>query len=265
MRPIITLTTDFGVSSPYVAQVKAEILCRNPDAAIVDVTHTIGTQNILEGAIVLDDVARRFPAGTLHVAVIDPGVGTDRRIVYVEAGSQRYLSPDNGLLTLVARRTAPSRSIVLTERCFWNADVSNTFHGRDIFAPVAGHLSLGVAAEELGPSIHGIVTLPIPEPQITADQVAGNILLSDSFGNLITNIRHEQLQSLGPLDQLNVTCEGRTILGVGRTYGDKSSAELIALVDSQGRLEIAIVGGNAAQAIASPGASVVVQRGTRDS
>jgi S-adenosylmethionine hydrolase len=261
MRPIITLTTDFGISSPYVAQMKGEILSRNREAVIVDIKHAIAPQSIVEGAIILDDVSRRFPPGSIHVAVVDPGVGTARRLVYAESGSQRYLAPDNGLLSLVARRTPPGRVIELRDKHYWNDGVSHTFHGRDILAPVAAHLSLDLEPELLGPAVDNLLLRRIPEPQVAADHILGQALLADSFGNLITNIRREQAELLASPDQLNVACQQCNIRGISRAYGDRSPGEMIALFDSQGRLEIAVVHGSAAQALgAESGASVVVRR-----
>lgn len=261
MRPIITLTTDFGISSPYVAQMKGGILSRNREAVIVDITHAIAPQNIVEGAIVLDDVARIFPPGTIHVAVVDPGVGTSRRLVYAESGSQRYLVPDNGLLTLVARRIPPAMVIELRDKPYWNSDVSHTFHGRDILAPVAAHLSLGLEPELLGPLVDNLFLLAIPEPQVAADHILGHVLLADSFGNLITNICREQVERLASPDQVSVACNDCNLCGVSRTYGDRRPGETIALFDSQGRLEIAVVHGSAAKEIgAELGTSVVVRR-----
>lgn len=261
MRPIITLTTDFGLSSTYVAEMKGEILSRNREAMIVDISHAIKAQDVVHGAVVLDDVTRRFPPATIHVAVVDPGVGTTRRIVYAEIGDQRYLAPDNGLLTLLCRRTPPSRLIHVAEPRFWASEVSDTFHGRDIFAPVAAHLSLGLDPAELGPVIDTLVEAAIPEPQVESDCITGQVLVADPFGNLITNIRREQLASLGPLAELRVHYKSFNIAGVGRTYGESPRGAVIALLDSHGRLEIAVVQGSAlARSGGIPGESVVVRR-----
>lgn len=260
--PIITLTTDFGISSPYVAQMKGVILGINPDLQIVDVTHAIGPQNILEGAIILGDVAHTFPPGTLHVAVVDPGVGTDRRIVYVQVGGgQTFLVPDNGLLTHVLKRHPPERLLHMNRRETWNNSVSHTFHGRDIFAPLAARLSLGTPPEQLGAPIEDIVRVKIPEPEFDDNRLRGQVLVVDSFGNLITNILEMQVVALGPSEDLLVLCDRHSIEGVNRIYADKPHGETIALIDSQGRLEIAVAGGNAAKMLgAGQGAAVVVHR-----
>jgi len=261
MRPIITLTTDFGVSSPYVAQMKGEILSRNREAVVVDITHAIAPQNVVEGAMVLADVARRFPTDTIHVAVIDPGVGTSRRLLYAEIDSQRYIAPDNGLLTLVVRRSTPTTLIELREDSYWNGQVSSTFHGRDILAPLAAHLSLGAEPARLGASANSLFLLSLPEPQIATDHIVGHVLLADSFGNLITNIYREQVCALAAPELLSVTCKERMVCGISRTYGDRRPGEIVALFDSQGRLEIAVAHGNAAKLIgAELGTSIVVRR-----
>jgi S-adenosylmethionine hydrolase len=196
------------------------------------------------------------------VAVIDPGVGSSRRLVYAEIGGQHYVAPDNGLLTLVARRSCPTRLIELAEARYWSNNVSNTFHGRDILAPVAAHLSLGVAPQQLGPAIENLFMLSIPEPQVAADRILGHVLLADSFGNLITNIHRDQVQQLGPPEQLRVACQEWNASGIRRTYSEDRPGETIALFDSQGRLEIAVVQESAARLIgAELGTSVVVSRG----
>jgi S-adenosyl-L-methionine hydrolase (adenosine-forming) len=259
MRPIITLTTDFGLGSPYVAQMKGVILSIFRDLDLLNITHAIGPQNVREGAIVLADVTPRFPAGTIHVAVIDPGVGTARRIVYVEASEQRYLVPDNGLLSFLTQHQRPRRMIALEDPQFWLLQPSNTFHGRDIFAPVAAHLARGLDPAQLGSVTEAIVMLDWPKPQVTSSRVAGEVLYVDSFGNLITNVPSTAIGSLGAADTLVVECGGQTIRGIIATYGAALPGELVALIDSQNRLEVAIVNGNAARALqVEPGAPVVV-------
>jgi len=246
MRPLITLTTDFGQGSPYVAQIKGAILsgCREVD--LVDVTHAVGPQNVREAAVVLADATPRFPAGTIHLAVVDPGVGTQRRLVYAEIGQQRYLAPDNGLLTLLAHKSPPTRIVALANRRYWAAEPSSTFHGRDILAPVAAHLARGVDPADLGPPLETLVLLNIPQPMRSAGSVAGEVLYVDSFGNLITNIGRDDLELLGDLARLSIECAGRSLPGLVPTYASAGDGQLVALVDSQSRLEIALVGGHAA-------------------
>ena len=190
---IITLTTDFGTGSPYVAAVKGVVLSINPAVTLVDVTHDVRAQDVRHGALILDDVTGRFPPGTIHVAVVDPGVGTDRKILVAEIGGRHYVAPDNGLLSRLARRTPPSDVRELTESRYWLDSVSATFHGRDVMAPVAAHLSLGLDPEKLGPPLAKLAMLDWPEPVVSSGRIEGEILDVDSFGNLITNIDAELL------------------------------------------------------------------------
>ena len=260
MLPLITLTTDFGEGSPYVAQMKGVILTRHPAAQIVDITHGIPPQHVMQGAVVLDDVVRFFPPGTIHIAVVDPGVGTARELIYAEIGAQRLLAPNNGLLSLLAERDRPTLLIELRERWFWANQVSATFHGRDILAPVAAHLALGAKPAEFGPPLARFVQLASRQPHVAADHILGSVLMADSFGNLITNIRSEALAAVGPLHRLSVRCKDRIMHGVNRTYGDFAIGSLIALLDSQDRLEIALVNGSAQQELqAAEGTEVIVQ------
>jgi S-adenosyl-L-methionine hydrolase (adenosine-forming) len=262
MRSIITLTTDFGTGSPYVAQMKGVILsiCREVD--IVDLSHAIRPQDVREGALALADATPRFPPGSIHVVVVDPGVGTSRRILYAEIGEQRYLAPDNGLLSRLVSTAQTPLLISLENPAFWLPEPSPTFHGRDILAPVAAHLARGLDPCELGPSRETLVLLDWPQPQRSADRITGEVLLVDSFGNLITNLCRADVAALGNPASLTIDYGGRQICGIVPTYSAALSGELVALFDSQDRLEIAKVGGNAALDLRiEPGESVtVIQR-----
>ena len=173
---------------------KGVILSWNPHATIIDVTHGIPPQDISAGAWTLAEVADSFPAGSIHVAVVDPGVGSERAIVYAEIAGRHYIAPDNGLLGRLAVRTPPSRILTLTERRFWQERVSATFHGRDIMAPVAARLSLGLDASQLGTPRQGLVELPEPEVRILPNKIEGRVRSIDSFGNLVTDITSEMLE-----------------------------------------------------------------------
>ena len=245
-RSIITLTTDFGAGSPYVAQIKGVILTIHPQAVLVDITHAVAPQDIRQGALVLEDVTPRFPDGSIHVAVIDPGVGTDRRILAAEIGGRYYLAPDNGLLGRLAFQDPAARVVALAKREYWLPAVSPTFHGRDIMAPVAAHLSLGAALEDLGHPCDGLQQLRWPEVTIVGNRIQGEIIAIDSFGNLISNISHDVLAAVGVTDSAMVHCGGRTISGLAATYGQCPSGTLVALIGSSSRLEIAVVNGSAA-------------------
>jgi S-adenosyl-L-methionine hydrolase (adenosine-forming) len=242
----ITLTTDFGSDSPYVAAMKGVILSIDPDARIVDLTYAVPAQDVRQGALVLDEVTPWFPAGTIHVAVVDPGVGSQRRIVYAEIGDQRYVAPDNGLLDRLAARRRVSRIIAVAERAFWLPAVSATFHGRDIMAPVAARLSRGLAAEQLGPPIEKLVTLTWPEVVVLPREIRGTVQSIDSFGNLITDITGPMLADVPRDESVRIACDEHETLGIYRTYSDQPAMTLMALVGSSGRLELAIVEDSAA-------------------
>lgn len=260
MRPLITLTTDFGLGSPYVAQMKGVILSHGEDATLIDITHGIRPQHIREGALVLADATPRFPVGTIHVAVVDPGVGTSRKLLYAEFGGQRFLAPDNGLLSLVARQMPRGLVISLKRPEYWGATVSPTFHGRDILAPVAGRLASGLAPDKLGPPLVVLVELTVPEARIAADHALGEVLLVDSFGNLLTNIPADRLPAAALGADLVVECKGRTIAGLQSAYEVAPPGTLVAIVDSQGRLEIAAVRGSAASVLGACEGTAVVAR-----
>lgn len=257
---IITLTTDFGPQSPYVAAMKGVILSLDPSVTLVDITHAVPAQDVEAAALVLDDVTDLFPPGTLHVVVVDPGVGTDRAILYAELGAQRYLAPDNGVLTrLLTRFGSAGRVRHVTAAQWFRHSVSKTFHGRDIFAPVAGHLARGLDPAELGPRAEEALVLPVEEVQVSSTRIRGIVQAVDSFGNLITNIRADQLAGR-PTDRRACVVFGIfETWGIYNTYGEQPPGTLVALIDSHGRLEIAIVGDNAAERLGlSVGTPVVV-------
>lgn len=242
---IITLTTDFGVGSRYVAAMKGVILSINPHANIVDLTHAIPHQDIRAGAIALSETARWFPPDTIHVAVVDPGVGSNRRIAYARIGQQHFIAPDNGLLSGLTRFEAPSKIVCLTKSDFWLSDVSSTFHGRDIMAPVAARLSLGTPPDELGDACDKLIELPWPEVQQVPNRIDGEVIEVDSFGNLITNITREMLTGVPTSDLVTVCCEEHETQGIYATYSDQPPMTFMAHVGSTGRLELAIVDENA--------------------
>lgn len=246
-RPIITLTTDFGPGSPYVAAMKGVILSINPDVELVDITHAVPHQDIRQGAIVLDDACRWFPDGAIHVAVVDPGVGSMRRIVAARCGPHTFVCPDNGLLSRLALRHPPSTIIHVTRAEHWRPQISNTFHGRDIMAPVAARLSLGLPAEQLGDPLSELVTLDWPEVCVSPGKIEGVVESVDSFGNLITNITASQLETVPRgEDQVRIECDEHETCGIFKAYADQPPMTLIALVGSSGKLELAIVDESAA-------------------
>jgi len=242
---IITLTTDFGGGSRYVAAMKGVILSINPHVHIVDLSHAVPHQDIRAGAIVLAETARWFPPETIHVAVVDPGVGSDRRIVYARIGTHHYVAPDNGLLRGPTMLEPASKIICLSRPEHWLPDVSPTFHGRDIMAPVAARLSLGLSPDELGEPCGQLIELPWPEVQQVPNRIDGEVIEVDSFGNLITNITGDMLNGVPTNDLVQVSCEEHETQGIYATYSDQPPMTFMAHVGSTGRLELAIVDENA--------------------
>ncbi len=238
---IITLTTDFGPSSPYVAAMKGVILSINPQVRLVDLSHSVPPQQVLAGAQVLDEISPLFPPGTIHVAVVDPGVGTSRAIVYAEIGDGRYICPDNGLLGRLAEREAPSKIVRITSECFFRLPVSSTFHGRDIMAPVAAHLSLGIDPDQLGPPLSQLQQLDWPGAVKVANRIEGEVVAVDSFGNLVTNITREMLADVPTDERVAIRCDEHETRSFFSAYADQPPMTLVAVIGSNDQLELAIV------------------------
>jgi hypothetical protein len=248
-RPIITLTTDFGGGSHYVAAMKGAILAINPDVTIVDVSHEIWPQDIRTGGWILATSAPNFSPGTIHVAVVDPGVGMDRAIVIADIDGQRFVAPDNGLLGLVASAGNVQGAYRVEEPKYWRDEVSATFHGRDIMAPVAAHLSLGVAAESFGPVHDGLTRLDWCAPTVASRSIVGEIVFVDTFGNLISNVSRRALANI-PVDATpTVDLAETSRIDLVETYGNRPADTPVALVGSSGYLEVAVVQGDASQAL----------------
>jgi S-adenosylmethionine hydrolase len=257
---IVTLTTDFGMGGPYVAALKGVLLDLAPGVQMIDVCHTISPQNILEGGFVLAGIVDVFPRGTVHLAVIDPGVGTDRRLIAAKVAGAWFVVPDNGLLTGVARGRELSGIWELTNPDLRRSVVSATFHGRDILAPAAAHLIRGGDPAVLGPARTGFIKLRNFEPSADDQGFVGEVIFRDAFGNLITNINADHLGG-SPRDAWKIEIAGERIQGILRTYGDRSSGTLIALVGSSGWVEVAVVNGDAArQLTAGAGTTVWIRR-----
>lgn len=248
-RPIITLTTDFGHGSAYVAQMKGVILSMNPEVNVVDVTHDIPPQDIRAGAQTLSDLFDWYPEGAIHVAVVDPGVGTSRNIVYVNAGGRHFIAPDNGLLSRVIRQHEPQQQVFLTNSEYWLGDVSSTFHGRDIMAPAAAHLSLGLDPEKLGEGAEKLNRLSWPEIHLENCSIQGTIISFDSFGNLITDITAQTLFEASAKNPMSIHCGHHEIQNLVKTYGTQPPGSLVALIGSSHFLELAVVNGNAAHVL----------------
>lgn len=249
---LITLTTDFGMKSPYVAAMKGVILSTNPAVRLLDLSHEIPPQDVRHAAFFLAAALPLFPPNTLHVIVVDPGVGTERAILYVEWGAQRLLAPDNGCWTLL-RRDEVHKVIRLTNAAFWRRVVSRTFHGRDVFAPAAGNLSLGLDPIYLGPLVSEWEQLHIPGVEIGVNELRGEVIFVDDFGNLITNIP--------PSDQGAVIIGDAEVTERVRAYGEAPAGTLVALTSSFDTLEVAEVQGNAARRLgAQVGTSVFLRK-----
>jgi S-adenosyl-L-methionine hydrolase (adenosine-forming) len=222
---------------------KGVILTIDPGARIVDLSHAIPPQDLQHAAFFLAGALPCFPPGVIHVIVVDPGVGTARALLYVELSGHRLLVPDNGCWTELSRATGGEpRVIRLAERSYWRDSISSTFHGRDILAPVAGHLSLGLDPALLGPEVRSWVTLAIPAARASPGGWQGEVVFVDHFGNLITNIPAEALAAAAIRVQVGKGETGRRV----RTYGEAEPGTLVALISSWGRLEIAVAQGSAA-------------------
>jgi S-adenosylmethionine hydrolase len=255
---IITLTTDFGLEDAYVGVLKGVILGINPAATIVDLCHAIPPQDVRAAAFLLHTAWPYFPPGTIHVVVVDPGVGSQRRAIAVDAGTATFVAPDNGVLSYVLAEVKEAQAVHLTNRRYWLPQMSATFHGRDIFAPVAAHVSLGVPLTALGEplSLGELVTFPLPCPERQGDGWVGHVVHVDHFGNLVTDL---EAGVIGDPQSVVIEVGGQRIFGLRRTYADEAPGEPMALIGSSGRLEIAVPGGHAARWLkAQPGDRVRV-------
>ncbi len=249
-RPIISLTTDFGLADAYVGVMKGVILGICPEAALVDISHTIAPQSIQQAAFVLSTAVPYFPVGTVHLVVVDPGVGSDRRPIAVRTERAFFVAPDNGVLGLALAPDPPRQVVRLSNQAYRLPSVSATFHGRDIFAPAAAHLACGLDLLRLGEPIPpaDLVALPHAEPQREGEGIwRGLVLHVDHFGNLITNFRAEHL----PPGPLRLAVGAETIAGLHQTFADVAPGDLVAYLGSSGYVEIAERNGNAARRLAA--------------
>jgi S-adenosylmethionine hydrolase len=263
MSSIITLTTDFGYDDAYVAAVKGAILSINPEANIIDISHSIKPQNILQAAFILSVAYRYFPKQTIHMAIVDPGVGTERQGIILKTPSAIFVAPDNGILSYIiddlfsvesrslTEQTHDLKEIVfkkgleaaaITDPRFWRHPVSPTFHGRDIFAPVAAGLSLGISPYEFGEKINSLHVLSIPKPSLDSEgNLVGRVLHVDHFGTLITNIKSNDL----PGKDVMIEVAGYCIQGISDYYAQKEG--VMAIVGSSGYLEVSLRDGSACE------------------
>ena len=261
---IITLTTDFGQRDHYVAMMKGVILSINRVARIVDITHQIAAGSIAEGASIIRDAHPFFPLGTVHVGVIDPGVGGPRRPIALVAQNQFFVGPDNGLFWPLIEAHGQFDVIHLTNNQYWMHEISATFHGRDIFAPVAAHLSQGVDPFLMGETIDDPMPLQVPLPRMEGSALVGEIVRIDRFGNLITNITREHLAPFLESKDLTIRIGELVFNTLSTTYSDVPEAQPLALIGSSNALEIAVNRGNAARDLSGEyriGTAVVVHFG----
>ena len=243
-RPVIALLTDFGLRDHYAGTMKGVMLGICPDATLVDISHEVPPQDVLGGALDLAASYRYFPAGTIFLAVVDPGVGSARRGIAAEAGGYRFVAPDNGLLSLVLD-SLPVRAVELTDRRYTLPAISRTFEGRDRFAPAAAWLATGVELSALGRSAGEVHRLQVPAPSTDGVTIVGQVLRADRFGNLETNIDRTVYDALSART-VEVRAGGTSISQVVGTYGDVAAGEVCALFGSSDRLEIAVHGSSAA-------------------
>jgi len=251
-RPIATLLTDFGRGDPYVAAMKGVILSACPRAELVDISHEVTPGDVLAGAYVLVHSAPHFPPGTVHVVVVDPGVGTQRRILAGRFGRQVYLFPDNGIITLVAQKLPMEALFSVRNPDFLPppSAAGMTFHGRDIFAPVAGHILNGLDIRRLGPTPKTYKTLEVPAARLEGGGIVGQVVYVDRFGNLVSNIPWEMVRrAVRDPDRATVRCAGRDVGPLRGTYGFAEPGRPLALINSMSLVEVAVNGGRASDAL----------------
>lgn len=263
MRPVVALLTDFGVRDHYAGTMKGVVLGICPEATLVDISHDVPPHDVLSASLELAAAYKYFPAGTVFLVVVDPGVGSSRRPLAAEAGDYRFVAPDNGVLSAVFKEVSPRRVVELTERRFARPTVSRTFEGRDRFAPAAGWLAKGTEVKALGRILTDYLRLAIPDPIVTDGAVRGEVLRVDRFGNLITNIDRRSVDRLGrPGDVVLEIAAGDHRVGrLVSTYAEISAGEVCSLFGSTEHLEIAANAASAAETLGlGRGATVTVSR-----
>ena len=246
-RPLVALLTDFGTRDWYVAALKGVILSRCPEARLLDITHEVPPQDVIAGAFTLAAAAPWLPRGTVCVAVVDPGVGSDRPILAARGDGRYFVGPDNGLLSLSLKQAAAWNAVRLTNRRYWLTDVSRTFQGRDIMAPAAAHLASGGRLASLGPALSRVKSLDVPVPERHGRVIRGHVVHIDTFGNLITNLPASTARGRGGMASASCRYQRRPVRVVP-SYAEGRPEELVALVNSLGLVELAIREGSAAWA-----------------
>ncbi|VAX33301.1 hypothetical protein MNBD_NITROSPINAE05-722 [hydrothermal vent metagenome] len=244
MRAVITLTTDFGLDDPFVGIMKGVILNLLPTVQVIDITHAIEPQNIQQTALVLESAHRYFPKNTVHLVVVDPGVGSDRRPIAVKTKSAIFVGPDNGVLTSAI--DSASKVYELTESSYFLKSPSSTFHGRDVFAPATAWIAKGTALSEMGKEISDPQILNFPQPTVHENTITGEIVYIDRFGNLISNVPEKLLRAL-KMESLTLRIGRQRIQGVTSHYSQCAPGAIGSLINSWGKLEIFCRDGNAAK------------------
>ncbi|MEK6599903.1 MAG: SAM-dependent chlorinase/fluorinase [Deltaproteobacteria bacterium] len=239
MRRIITLLTDFGTEDSYVSAMKGVIISINPDTTIIDISHQIPPQDIMAGALILSQAAPFFPKGTIHIAVVDPDVGGKRKPILIETDRYFFVGPDNGIFSIVLQREKIKQKIHLTNKDYFLRHISSTFHGRDIFSPIAAYLSLGIEPAVLGKKIKEIKELEFKKPYAKNGRIIGQIIHIDRFGNLITNIDEGLLKRVFKNKAFEIKIGGNIIKRLIPSYSYAKKDEIITLIGSSGLLEIA--------------------------
>ena len=245
-RPVIALLTDFGTSNHYAGTMKGVMLGICPDVTLVDIAHDLPPHDVMAGALELTAAYRYFPAATIFLVVVDPGVGSGRRALAAEAGAYRFVGPDNGVLSAVFKETPPRKLVELTERKYARPTISRTFEGRDRFAPAAAWLAKGVALASLGRAVADYQRLDLPDPQVTPDGVSGVVINVDRFGNAMTNIDRRPFAKVAG-GRVRVTAGPHEIARIVATYAEATAGEPCVLFGSTEHLEVAIPGGSAAE------------------
>ncbi len=254
---IVTLTTDFGTRDPFVGAMKGVILGIHPDVRIVDIAHEIPQRDIAEAAFVLRESCPYFPAGTIHLAVVDPGVGSDRKAIIVETERYCFVGPDNGIFGAVCEKEAVRRVVAITNPDLMRPEVSATFHGRDVFAPAAAHLAKGVAVSAFGPEVSDWVRLELPEPKIEGARLLGRVVRVDRFGNVITNVSEEAFRAFAGDGAFEIGAGTVRLREIVRSYASVSEGEPLALFGSSGVLEVSVNGGLASDVLGTKRGDVV--------
>lgn len=261
MRPVIALLSDFGSRDHYVGTMKGVVLGICPDVTLVDITHDIAPHDVLDGALELAAAYKFFPAGTIFLAVVDPGVGSTRRGIAAEIGDYRFICPDNGLLSAIVRDTQPRKVVELTERRYARPTVSRTFEGRDRFAPAAAWLAKGIQLPALGRAMPNFQKLDIPQAAVSDDEIRGAVLRVDRFGNLVTNIDRKAFERFARDGGVQIDAGGATVGRLVATYADIGNGEVCALFGSTDHLELAANAGSASDAMGlTRGALVTISR-----